>query len=325
MTPRHLTRKKKTYNRHHHHHHRRRRRLRQAITGRRSSAATSPARRPSLEPRRGAPPTPEGRTTTGSNDEPDDGDLAMDDDVPPEYSAAVGKVAELHRSTRGYAEYQRRLDSDTEADADAAPAGAGPRGSGPPLHVGAHHRRRELCDGAGLCSLGRWPPWRRPASLAPPLAQVRRLIMNYVHNLYYHIGVNAQTLFHQLAKGEVDSDPFERDPAGLRRLIDEVQIALEDKTGSAVAQTGDLAQPVRIRMLQRVLLLGGDPDHAGMEHFCKGVRIGVGTVMPRTPAVYARKRKWRLEGQGDPEFDAEGERRALGDAWRDNNLSRQTS
>ncbi len=34
--------------------------------------------------------------------------------------------------------------------------------------------------------------------------------------------------------------------------------------------------------------------------------------------MYPRKRRWRLEGQGNPEFDLEEERRALGDCWRDN-------
>ncbi len=75
---------------------------------------------------------------------------------------------------------------------------------------------------------------------------------------------------------------------------------------------------IRIRLPQRVLQLGGDPDYKGMEHFARGVRIGVGTKMPRTPAVYGRKRRGRLPGQGDLGFDVEGERESLGDEWRDN-------
>ncbi len=55
-----------------------------------------------------------------------------------------------------------------------------------------------------------------------------------------------------------------------------------------------------------------------MEHFCRGVRLGVSHKLPRTPAVYSRKRSWRLEGQADPHFDVDAERQLLGSTWRDN-------
>ncbi len=230
----------------------------------------------------------------------------------PEHAAAVAKDEAMHRATRGFLDQQRAQESDTEPDEDSLPAGSGPHGHGPPLSVGAHHRKRDLCDGAGSCSLGRWAPWHRPTFQPPPLARVRQLIVNYVEELKTRIGVTAEELFQQLARGQVDADPFARDSKRLRIVIDQVQAALTDGSGSAISQVGDVPQPVRIRMLQRILKLGGDPDAAGMEHFCRGVRIGVGTKMPRTPAVYARKRRWRLEGQGDPDFDVENERRARG-------------
>eukprot|EP00972_Heterocapsa_arctica_P108824 16024111-Heterocapsa_arctica.AAC.1 len=37
-----------------------------------------------------------------------------------------------------------------------------------------------------------------------------------------------------------------------------------------------------------------------MSKFATGVRIGVGVRMPRTPAVFPQKRRWRLSGQRDP-------------------------
>ncbi len=247
----------------------------------------------------------------------DDDAQVMHDD-PPELAAALGKAADQDRCTRGAVRHQLLLNSDTEPDDDSEPAGAGPRGRGPPLYVGSHHRRRELCDGAGLCSLGRWAPWCRPPPRSHHLILARQLIMQYVLTLPSRIGITAEELFHLLAQGKVATDPLEKDALGLRCLIDQVQDALAGQDGSAVARSEDVAQPIRIRMLQRILFLGGDPDHRGMEHFCRGVRLGVGTVMPRTPAVYARKRKWRLDGQGDAAFDVEAERRALGGAWRDN-------
>ena len=54
-----------------------------------------------------------------------------------------------------------------------------------------------------------------------------------------------------------------------------------------------------MRLLQAFLRAAGDPDWRGLDHFARGVRIGVGVRLPRTPAVFKRKRRWRLEGQGD--------------------------
>ncbi len=239
------------------------------------------------------------------------------DDVP-EAAVALAQAAREHEATKGFRARQLALESDTEADEDAEPRGAGVRGFGDPLQVGSHDRRRDLCDGAGLCSLGIWPPWRRPPVSDPALLHVRALILNFIADLKHHINLTPLELFGKLAAGEVLADPFAAEEGGLRHLIDQVLTALSAPGSSAFAQTSDVAQPVRVRALQRILELGGDPDWRGMDHFCRGVRIGVSHRLPRTPAVYSRKRKWRLEGQADPNFDAVAERQALGDSWRDN-------
>ncbi len=155
----------------------------------------------------------------------------------------------------------------------------------------------------------------------PKLLRVRQLIMDYVVHLRSHVGLSAEQLFDMLATGQVLEDPLSKDPRGQRRLVDNVLRALANDECSPYARAEDLAQPIRIRMLQAILFLGGDPDHRAINHFGRGVRIGVGVKLPRTPAVYARKRRWRLEGQGDPDFDLQGERAALGDSWRDNYAS----
>ena len=59
----------------------------------------------------------------------------------------------------------------------------------------------------------------------------------------------------------------------------------------------DREQPILIRRLEPMLHEGGDPDAGGMPQFASGVRLGVGTRMPRTLAVYPRKTRWRLESQ----------------------------
>ncbi len=241
-----------------------------------------------------------------------------DDRGVPETHRALAQAQAEHAATWGQQVRQQAEDSDTEADSDAEPAGAGIQGIGPRMEVGSHERRRVLCDGAGLCSLGLWPPWRRPAGLPPQLASVRTLLLQYLAELPSHLGYSAEVLFDRLAAGQVEADPFVSDQVALPQLVNQVLDLLSSPSASARPRDSDLVQPIRIRALQRVLALGGDPDHRGMEHYVKGVRLGVSYRLPRTPAVFARKRRWRLEGQGDPNFDAASERCALGDAWRDN-------
>ncbi len=240
---------------------------------------------------------------------------------PPETAAALSEARRQAEATRGFAQLASTLASDTEPDSDAEPLGAGVRGTGSPMYVGAHERLRPVCDGAGLCSLGAWPPWRRPPVSCPKLLKVRSLIMDYAINLRSHLGISAEHLFGLLASGQVRDDPLLKDPVGFRLLVDQVLLSLDNADCSPYARTDDLPQPVRIRMLQSILFLGKDPDHKAIDHFGRGVRIGVGVKMPRTPAVYHRKRRWRLEGQGDPGFDLQEERAALGDTWRENYAS----
>ncbi len=244
-----------------------------------------------------------------------------DDDVPPSTRVALEEARRQHEATRGFLARVAAEESDTEPDSDAPPRGAGTRGLGAPLEVGSHDRRRPLCDGAGLCSLGQWPPWRRPALDCPQLARVRSHLNAYLDELQSRIGHSADHLFDLLAAGKVAEDPFACDADGMRALADRVARDLTNDRYSPAARAEDLVQPVRIRMLQCILYLGGDPDHHAMDHFGRGVRLGVGVKLPRTPAVYSRKRRWRLEGQGDPTFDLAGEREALGEDWRDNYVS----
>ncbi len=247
-------------------------------------------------------------------------DVLSDDDMiaVPETDAALAQARAEHEATAGQQARRLAEESDTDADVDAEPAGAGVRGVGDPLEVGSHERRRVLCDGAGLCSLGTWPPWRRPARLQPPLAEVRNLLLQYLDELPRHLGCTAEELFDRLAAGLVEVDPFGSDRGALEPLVSRVLDALSSSSASARPRAQDLDQPVRIRALQRILALGGDPDHKGMEHYCRGVRLGVECKLPRTPAVFARKRRWRLAGQGDPTFDTVAERLLLGSTWREN-------
>ncbi len=159
---------------------------------------------------------------------PDDDDLGV-----PETHVALAQARAEHAATRGQQARQQAEDSETEADSDAEPAGAGVRGIGPPMEVGSHERRRVLCDGAGLCSLGLWPPWRRPAGLAPQLAAIRTLLLQYLADLPSHLGFSAEVLFDRLAAGQVEADPFSLDQVALPQLINQVLDILSSPSASA--------------------------------------------------------------------------------------------
>ncbi len=203
--------------------------------------------------------------------------------------------------------------TDTEADEGAAPAGAGLRGRGPPLQIGHGAKLRTLCDGAGLCSPGLWAPRARPRVHHPRVVALRAAIHRCIARLDSD-GKWADDLFDRLARGQVERDPFPSD--ALADLTDYAMTIYDaDGEDGARPRGGDLPQTIRVRLLQAILRDSGDPDWEGMSQFATGIRLGVGVRMPRTPAVYARKRRWRIPQQSDPEAWKEP---TISGAWRDN-------
>eukprot|EP00974_Lingulodinium_polyedra_P017148 1662677-Lingulodinium_polyedra.AAC.1 len=55
-------------------------------------------------------------------------------------------------------------------------------------------------------------------------------------------------------------------------------------------------------MLEALLEAAGDPDYEFFGEMAAGVSLGVDEVMPRNPAVFEEKIKWKL----DPIEDGEG-------------------
>ncbi len=102
--------------------------------------------------------------------------------------------------------------SDTEPDLDAQPLGAGPRGKGPPLRLGSFERERQLCDGAGFCSLGCWEPHRRPQTTSPTLLQLRAFVNETVQDLEALLGYGADEFFDKMADGQFQECPPRRGP-----------------------------------------------------------------------------------------------------------------
>ncbi len=229
--------------------------------------------------------------------------------APPSFDVLKRAAEEAKRATQP----APMTGTDTEPDSDAAPSGAGHRGQGAPLMVGAGLGRRVISDGAGLCSPGVWPPHDRPFPRHWRLQAVRSAILRALATL--NGGSNwVERTFDMLSRGEIKEDPFpSHQTASLVHYI--IGLYDDEPEMSARPRGGDIAQQVRVRLLQCLLRDAEDPDWRGMNHLARGIRLGVRHRLPRTPAVYSRKRRWRLEGQADrdawklPSVDT---------VWRDN-------
>ncbi len=205
------------------------------------------------------------------------------------------------------------VDSDTEPDTDAEPPGAGPRGVGPPLTVGTFERARELCDGGGLCSLGRWPPERRPPIGSSRLRRLNEIIESTLDRWLEHEGKTAEEMFAQLAAGGTHQDPLpEQIRTEMRQRVDKL---FEDAACDGKPNSSDLPMVLDCRLLQAILWEAGDPDRRGISVYYGGVRLGINHKMPRTPAIFARKKHWNLPEQWHA--DVRDEVPSTG-AWRDN-------
>ena len=75
--------------------------------------------------------------------------------------------------------------------------------------------------------------------------------------------------------------------------------------------------PIDFRFLGLPLKTAEDPE-IGLGDFAQGVRVGPGSRMPRLPALYRPKRRWRLASQTDPRAYLDEEDHSAESAWRRN-------
>ena len=106
-------------------------------------------------------------------------------------------------------------------------------------------------------------------------------------------------LLMNLATGRVNASPFPRDAVEslkkrISRHLDESGIPLERH------EEDRSEMPIDFRFMDQMLKAAQDPDR-GIGEFARGVRVGPGARLPRLPALYRPKRRWKLAGQGDPE------------------------
>ena len=185
---------------------------------------------------------------------------------------------------------------DTDPDEGAAPAGAGWRGIGAPLSVGRASKKRPFIDGGGLCSPGLWPPAQRRLPVGIP-CRCRELLQGALKRLEDEDPGHNKRLLSALALGQVTEDPF---PVSmLEGLRKDMSKLLKEKFPDMDVEEkpSDRKQPIKVRLLCAFLRSAEDPDWTGMQQYFEGIRYGVGEQLPRTPAVFPKKVKWRLPSQ----------------------------
>jgi len=189
-------------------------------------------------------------------------------------------------------------DGEETFDEDTGPPfGSGRRGAGRPMQVGRGPGARELQDGGGLCSPGIWLPQDRRYAPAPLLVEVRELLLAAIRTLGEG---GPKRVLASMAAGRTVASPF--GPALIARLRAAVAALVVSHNGECAARAGDLPQPINMRLFGALLKSASDPDADAIADFAGGVRLGVGTRMPRIPAVYPRKVRWSLPEQGHPEL-----------------------
>jgi hypothetical protein len=83
-------------------------------------------------------------------------------------------------------------------------------------------------------------------------------------SLPYQCHHHEAALSDALAEGRATDSPVEDKYSGPRSLVDEVLHTLSQDGVPAYARADDVPQMIKIRLLQRALQLGGDPDYKGM-------------------------------------------------------------
>ena len=93
--------------------------------------------------------------------------------------------------------------------------------------------------------------------------------------------------------GRLKESPFAED------VIEDVRdnlhsIRKESGHGDGLPQKGDIVQAYEVRLIQALLFAFADPDWYFCDWWAKGVWLGApDRKLPRTPAVFVRKVKWK--------------------------------
>ena len=122
-----------------------------------------------------------------------------------------------------------------------------------------------------------------------------------------HLDLRALAM--KLAVGRVESLPFSDELISDGREL--LFTALELAGSKLPVRARPEGQPFYLAAMEEYLRVSGDPDSrvffSSSESFANGVRLGLNAKLPRAPAVFDKKTKWRQyeEEDGDPDLERE--------------------
>ena len=195
--------------------------------------------------------------------------------------------------------------SEEEAEAGGVrrpPRGSGWVGLGQPITGRRKGLPRQIVDGGGLPSPGRWRPEMRRLPNGPILSKVKAALVEglrscekgYPRPEPFAGGCMREELFH-VGCGRRLRSPFP--PHALEETRNRIREAL---VGGGYdpgrSRPGDREQAFCVRLIQVLSHLCEDPDSMVCNWWATGTWVGEpGRKLPRTPAIFERKTSWALK------------------------------
>ena len=182
-------------------------------------------------------------------------------------------------------------EEEEEEEADRL-AWQGALGHRKPLLVDWSGKQRDMVDGFGLCSPTRLAPEDRLATIPNRSKWFCVRMAEILDEAVMKTFKCPREACIRLALGRITECPFEEE------VLEEAREKwFKILPGPAEASHRPEHQPFFLSAIQQSLHLLEDPDwevFAGGKHtFERGVPLGIGVELPRTPAVFRRKVRWR--------------------------------
>ena len=154
-------------------------------------------------------------------------------------------------------------------------------------------KERDFHDGLNLNSQGRCLPGDRECGRWSRLPELKLEWLNILREQYPKLDI----LCYQLATGKFSDNPFSSDTLDKARAVWFEFLQSESELTLEVLAEVTPHQTFYLHAIGETLRLIGDSDYGifreGTENFVSGVPVGYKDTIPRIPALYEEKVKWR--------------------------------